>query len=268
MDEEPVGVVLRRRRTAMGLTLAQVAGRIGCHRSYLSNIESGHRDAPSAEILGKLAAALGLDKDDLARRAAWARTPEPVRRDVASLRAQTRGADELTSLIGREGLDEAYRSGKLGAIIDRMGTLETRSAGAAFPHEVPVINRVTAGYPADFTDLDYPARVADEYVRCPDLHDPDAFAARVVGDSMEPEYREGDIVVFSPIRDPESGTDCFVRLEPDHESTFKRIYFETGEEGEELIRIQPINNRYPPQTVPRERVAGLYRAVNFMRSVP
>ena len=63
---------------------------------------------------------------------------------------------------------------------------------------VPVINRVAAGYPHHFTDLDYPPSVADEYVRCPDVHDTQAFATRVVGDSMEPRFHEGDIVIFAP----------------------------------------------------------------------
>ena len=63
---------------------------------------------------------------------------------------------------------------------------------------IPVINKVAAGYPEDFSDLDYPVGVADDYIRCPDLHDPNAFAVRVVGDSMEPKFCEGDIVVFSP----------------------------------------------------------------------
>ena len=63
---------------------------------------------------------------------------------------------------------------------------------------VPVINRVSAGYPKDFTDLSYPRGVADEYVGCPDVHDKDAFAARVAGDSMTPKYTQGDIVIFSP----------------------------------------------------------------------
>jgi len=37
---------------------------------------------------------------------------------------------------------------------------------------------VSAGYPKDFTDLNYPKGVADEYVACPDLNDAEAFAAR------------------------------------------------------------------------------------------
>ena len=32
---------------------------------------------------------------------------------------------------------------------------------------IPVINKVAAGYPAEFTDLDYPLNVADEYVDAP-----------------------------------------------------------------------------------------------------
>ena len=135
------------------------------------------------------------------------------------------------------------------------------------PREVPVINRVTAGYPTEFTDLGYPARVADDYVRVPDIDDPDAFGARVVGDSMEPDYREGDVVVFSPKVAVVSGMDCFVRLEPDQESTFKRVYFERSSSGAEMIRLQPLNSGYPPVVVPRERVAGLYSGVSVVRSL-
>ncbi|MGB0767502.1 MAG: S24 family peptidase, partial [Phycisphaeraceae bacterium] len=101
-------------------------------------------------------------------------------------------------------------------------------------------------------------RIADEYVRVPDLADPDAFAARVIGDSMEPEYREGDIVVFSPARDVRDGVDCFARLEPDHESTFKRVFFDHAHHA---IRLEPLNPDYPTRTVDREQVAGLFRAV-------
>lgn len=143
----------------------------------------------------------------------------------------------------------------------------SRALAAALPREVPLINKVAAGYPREFTDLSYPARMADDYVRCPDIADPDAFAARVVGDSMEPEYREGDIVVFSPARAIKDGDDCFARLELDGETTFKRIYFQKDGAGAEYIRLQPINNKYPPRTLAREEVAGLYAAVTAIRRI-
>jgi repressor LexA len=123
---------------------------------------------------------------------------------------------------------------------------------------VPLINKVAAGGPAAFTDLGFPAGAADDYLQVPGLDDPDAFATRVTGDSMSPAYREGDIVIFSPLAEVADGCDCFVRLEPDHEVTFKRVYFH---EVEGQVRLQPLNPDHPPRLVPREQVAGLFRAV-------
>jgi len=99
--------------------------------------------------------------------------------------------------------------------------------------------------------------IADDYVRCPDLHDPNAFAVRVVGDSMIPNFSEGDIVAFSPAADVQNGDDCFVRFSQPHESTFKRVFFE----AEEKVRLQPRNETYAPQIVDGSRINGMYRAV-------
>ena len=121
----------------------------------------------------------------------------------------------------------------------------------------PIINKVSAGYPTDFDDLDYPTGIADDYVRCPDMHDPNSFAVRVVGDSMEPKYREGDIVIFSPAAEVHSGDDCFVRFVMPHETSFKRVFFESDNQ----LRLQPRNEKYPPAIIDGKRVNGLYKAV-------
>jgi repressor LexA len=132
---------------------------------------------------------------------------------------------------------------------------------------VPVINRVAAGYPRDFTDLSYPPKVADQYVGCPDVSDPDAFAARVHGDSMLPKYREGDIVIFSPALSPRSGDDCFIRFDDGH-TTFKRVFFESDEAGgQPVLRLQPRNERYRPQIVASDQVTGIYKAVYRYQTV-
>jgi SOS-response transcriptional repressor LexA len=82
---------------------------------------------------------------------------------------------------------------------------------------------------------------------------------------MLPDYREGDVVVFSPARPVKSGMDCFARIEPDHESTFKRVYIEADAAGAEMIRLQPLNPAYASRTLARELVAGLYAAVSVTR---
>jgi SOS-response transcriptional repressor LexA len=186
-------------------------------------------------------------------------------------------------------LDDAYRSGVLQELVDRSAgnieqvmTMTPSADGNGHRRAVPVVNRVSAGYPRDFTDLSYPARVADDYVGCLDITDRDAFAARVHGDSMTPKYRQGDIVIFSPDQAVRDGDDCFVRFADGH-TTFKRVFFETAEGngsgkaagngngagsvsgsasgGASTLRLQPRNEKYRPQVVPAEQVSGLYKAV-------
>jgi len=280
-----IGSLIRTQRLARGLSLREIADRVGCAKSYLSAIETGRRPAPRGELLERLESALGFEPGVLVRAAHRAGLPEPLRREMRSLETDRREAARVARLLAgaivdEEGkltgaLDKAYRSGALHQFVERFISQPGRSAdpsGGAepvdLPVEVPLINSVSAGYPREFTDLGYPARVADEYVRCPDLSDPDAFAARVVGDSMEPDYRAGDVVIFSPAKPLKSGQDCFARIEPDQETTFKRVYFEVGEGGGEVIRLQPVNSRYAPRVLPRERVAGLYAAARVLRTLP
>lgn len=266
-----LGAVVRDRRTRLGLTLSQVADRVGCAKSYLSEIETGVRTRPPGlDLLGRLESALGLDGGQLVEIANWESTPESVRHRVTSSRqAMLRLRELLASTSPKhDALDRAFGSGELRRLVESLDPTMPRGVEVVeLPREVPVINNVKAGYPSEFTDLGYPARVADEYMRVPDIDDADAFGARVVGNSMEPDYREGDVVVFSPKATVYSGADCFVRLEPDHETTFKRVYFERDEQGRELIRLQPLNSTYPPIVVPRERVAGLYSGVSVVRSL-
>jgi phage repressor protein C with HTH and peptisase S24 domain len=153
-------------------------------------------------------------------------------------------------------LDQAFASGVLQELVEQI----TPNVEAIETRAVPVINRVSAGYPSDFTDLSYPPRVADEYVGCPEVNDKEAFAARVHGDSMVPKYRPGDIVIFSPAAAVRAGDDCFVRF-ADGQTTFKRVFFESSESGESLLRLQPRNEQYRPQSVAADCVSGLYRAM-------
>jgi len=139
---------------------------------------------------------------------------------------------------------------------DNLG-IEQEKAPLAAGRMVPVINKVAAGYPADFDDLDYPVGIADDYVRCPDIHDPNAFGVRVVGDSMQPKFQEGDIVVFSPAVEVHNGDDCFIRFAEPHETAFKRVFFEPDNK----VRLQPRNENYSPLIIDGKRINGLYRAV-------
>ncbi|MBI1335862.1 MAG: helix-turn-helix domain-containing protein [Phycisphaera sp.] len=278
-----IGQIVRERREALGLTLSALAEEVGSTKSYLSMIEN-HRVAnpPSRPLVAALERALRIKDGELSRAADWHLTPAKVKKEIARLSDRADAGRKLARWLadsakrrgdGARSLDELFRTGELeDRIVAALGsddpdtpTRPRNSLDAFVPVHihVPLINNVAAGYPTGFTDLDYPAQVADEYVSCPDLGDPTAFAARVVGDSMMPDYREGDVVIFSPQAKVADGNDCFIRLEPHHETTFKRVYFEGGG----LIRMQPLNPRFAPRTVERTDVAGLYRAVWRMQQL-
>jgi len=270
-----MGGKLRRQRQRLGLTLDELAGRTSISKPYLSLIETGRvTNPPSDEKLRRLEQSLGFAAGELVSQAHLQRTPRDVRAMLQQL-MQSQGTKEqrhegtkatdgdapvpmsLRAAVPSENnLDDAYMSGMLQDLVDKSaGNVETISTNA-----VPVINRVSAGYPKDFTDLSYPRGVADDYVGCPDVHDKDAFAARVHGDSMLSKYAEGDIVIFSPALSPRNGDDCFIRFEDGH-TTFKRVFFESDEGGASVVRLQPRNEKYRPQTVPAEQITGLYKAV-------
>src|SRR5437899_723322 len=250
---ETMGVKLRRKRLRLGLTLDELAGKTGISKPYLSLIETGRVMNPPSD-------------EKLLTQAHLQRTPRDVRAVLNRLMSEGSGFRVQGSGNGEPeprtlnpeplNLDDAYLSGVLQEMVEKSaGNVERVGSNAA-----PVINRVSAGYPKDFTDLNYPKGVADEYVACPDLNDPQAFAARVHGDSMTPKYREGDIVIFSPAATPKSGDDCFVRFGDGH-TTFKRAFFESDEKGEAVIRLQPGNEEYRAQTVSGAEITGLYKAV-------
>jgi repressor LexA len=300
--------LIHTRRKHLRLSLHQLAERVNCAKSYISMIETGSRgdgSSPSGhvgtDLLIRLEAALELPLGTLTRAAQWSATPPGVRREVNGIHAQQHAAAaQLRALLSEGSLDETFKRGRLRALVSRLegrtssnleldansSTPPPSSANIAnsanlantanisaprprlLPIQVPLINSVAAGYPREFTDLGYPARVADEYILSPDVDDPDAFAARVVGDSMQPLYHEGDIVVFSPNRPVKSGMDCFIRLERDSETTFKRVILETeGDKDGAPIQLIALNPLYGQRTIPREDVAFMCPAVSVTRRI-
>ena len=128
---------------------------------------------------------------------------------------------------------------------------------------VPLINRVAAGKASEFTDLSYPTGVADQYVQVPDFPEAPAataFALRVLGDSMSPDYREGEVLVVGP-GDPRDGDDCVIRLAENENfaTTFKRIFFVRDDQGDPTaLRLVPLNRAHPERQINLTDITGIY----------
>jgi phage repressor protein C with HTH and peptisase S24 domain len=250
-----LGQIIRKKREQLNLTLDEISSKVDFSKPYLSTIETGKvKNPPSDELLRKLEKVLEFESGLLLHIAHMEGMPSDIRQEYESAEAENQKLRQfIRNLISRK-TDTAQLETLL-AQNELNITQPTSSLSAGRP--VPIINKVSAGYPAEFNDLDYPVGIADDYVRCPDLHDSNAFAVRVVGDSMEPKFREGDIVVFSPAAEVHNGDDCFIRFTLPHETTFKRAFFEPDNK----VRLQPRNEKYPPTIVDGKRINGLYRAV-------
>lgn len=125
-------------------------------------------------------------------------------------------------------------------VIDEPGAYIHDLAGQA---SIPVISYVQAGNWREIVDAFAPG-AADEYVPSSASYGPATFALRVVGNSMAPDYVEGDIIIVDPDVSPRPG-ECVVAKNHREEATFKK-YRPRGRnaDGVEVYELVPLNEDY------------------------
>ena len=99
---------------------------------------------------------------------------------------------------------------------------------------VPVLGKIPAGMPMEAIEDKYTtdfAQIPAGWLR----GGKEYFALQLNGNSMEPEYHDGDIVVFLKTCDFTSGKDCCVMING-QDATFKRVY-----KKDYGILIMPLN---------------------------
>lgn len=77
------------------------------------------------------------------------------------------------------------------------------------------------------------------------------FGLRVKGNSMEPEYLDGDTLILEKVDNCESGDDCVVMVNG-NDGTFKRVF-----KNENGIILQPLNPSYSPIIYTNEQIETL-----------
>lgn len=102
-------------------------------------------------------------------------------------------------------------------------------------HRINVYGKIPAGVPLEAIEdiIDWeeiPASWQGDYI-----------ALQVEGNSMEPEYREGDVIIVKLQPDCESGQDCVVYVNG-FDATLKRVVKQN-----EGIMLQPLNPAYEPR---------------------
>lgn len=102
---------------------------------------------------------------------------------------------------------------------------------------IPVFGSIPAGMPIEAIE-DVEGYVEMQSV--PGYNNNEFFALRISGNSMSPEYKNGDVVIFHAQETCESGQDCAVIVD-NEDATFKRVRF-----SEKGLTLQPLNPDYEP----------------------
>jgi SOS-response transcriptional repressor LexA len=107
---------------------------------------------------------------------------------------------------------------------------------------VPLVSWVNAG---DWCDAEDPYRPGDaeDWLICPFDHSENAFCLKVSGDSMNPEYLDGHIILVDPSVRPEHGDDVVART-PGGAASFKRL--QITPEG---MHLEALNPHWPNRVI-------------------
>lgn len=141
-----------------------------------------------------LAAEHGLSASGLARRAGLDATAfNPSKRTGVDGRARWPSTESVAKVLSATGTGfEAFASLVTGA-----PTL-SRGGRAAIARRIPLIGLAQAGGDGFFDDGGYPVGGGWDEISVPDVPDPNAYALEISGESMEPVFRDGDVVIVSP----------------------------------------------------------------------
>ncbi len=158
--------------------------------------------------LDTLAAENGLSASGLAKRSGLDPTTfNPSKRRMPDGRARWPSTESLAKVLNATG-----------ASLEAFTTLVTGAralTAAALPRNVarriPLIGLAQAGGDGFFDDGGYPVGGGWDEVSLPEIADTNAYALEVSGESMEPVFRDGDVVVVSPAAPIRRGDRVVVR---------------------------------------------------------
>ncbi|HRK95349.1 MAG TPA: helix-turn-helix transcriptional regulator [Rhodospirillales bacterium] len=98
-----------------------------------------------------------------------------------------------------------------GATMGEFISLLNENSNQTSFQKLPLIGMAQAGAEGYFDDAGYPAGSGWDEVVFPDARDEHAYALEIAGDSMEPVFRDGDVIIVSPLARPRRGDRVVVK---------------------------------------------------------
>jgi phage repressor protein C with HTH and peptisase S24 domain len=134
---------------------------------------------------------------------------------------------------------------------DEFAALLAGRSGAG--RAIPIVGMARAGADGFFDEQGFPVG-ADETVRFPDLGEDRVYALEIAGDSMEPMYRAGDVVIVQPGAAVRRGDRVVVRTRAGE--VMAKVLGRRNEQSVELLSLNPA---HAPRTLATADVEWIAR---------
>jgi phage repressor protein C with HTH and peptisase S24 domain len=198
------------------------------------------------KAIDRLAAKNNFSPSGLARRAGLDPTTfNPSKRKTAEGKLRWPSTESIAKILEATGASMAEFTQLMGD-----------NPGAVAPQRVPIIGSAQAGAAGYFDDAGYPAGTGWDEVDFPDVADPHAYALEISGDSMEPVYRDGDIIIVSPESSIRKGDRVVVRT-LDGEVMAKELL----RQSVNRLELGSLNEAHPPRSLKRSEVDWVARVI-------
>ncbi len=188
--------------------------------------------------LDALAAENGLSASGLARRSGLDPTAfNPSKRIGADGRARWPSTESVAKVLGATSTAiEAFA-----ALVSGAPAL-TRGSRSAVVRRIPLIGLAQAGGEGFFDDGGFPVGGAWDEISVPEVGDPNAYALEISGDSMDPVYRDGDVIIVSPAAPVRRGDRVVIRS--DKGEVMAKELLRQSARRVELRSLNPLHPNY------------------------
>ncbi len=139
-----------------------------------------------------------------------------------------------------------------GTSIDSFVSLITDGAGQV--QAVPLIGFAEAGTGGYFDDGGFPVGKGWDEIAFPAVNDDNAYALEISGDSMEPTYRDGDVIIVSPAAPVRRGDRVVVKTKKG-EFMVKELKRQTARS----VELKSLNASHPERTLAVDDVLWIAR---------
>lgn len=202
--------------------------------------------------LDALAAENGLSASGLARKAGLDATAfNPSKRIGADGRARWPSTESVAKVLAATGAGFA----DFAALVTGVAALP-RGGRTTGGRRIPLIGLAQAGGEGYFDDGGYPVGGGWDEIAVPEIADPNAYALEISGESMEPVFRDGDVVIVSPGAPVRRGDRVVVRTQKG-----EVMAKELKRQSARRIDLRSLNPAHPDYSFELAEIAWMHRIV-------